>query len=165
MLLASVPEPERRDMQSSVLAFVARAVPTWRPALDADDTLIAEIEVFLKETRRRTGDPAVLASLMMRVDQAFLAEAYPQVRAAYERLLPRVLQWGFRFPAHDFEIPEHQLAARYLVAIYATTPLTARAWNTCSRSWAWRGSTRARSRHGCGRSSSPASRSRRRWPR
>lgn len=126
-ILAGVPEPERREMQSTILAFTARHVPTWRPALARDDELIAAIEAFLKETRRRTGEPAVLASLMMRVDQAFLAEEYARVRAGYERLLPRVLSWGFRFPEDDFNIPAHQLGARYLVAIYMTAPLAVRA--------------------------------------
>jgi hypothetical protein len=127
MILAGTPEPDRRELQSSILAFTVRAVPLWRPPLVKDDTLIAEIDAFLKETRRRTGDPSVLSTLMERVDQAFLTREYALARAAHERLLPRVLEWSFRFPVEDFAIPVHHLAARYLVAIYMTTPLAARA--------------------------------------
>src|SRR5688572_26163768 len=96
-ILAGTPEPDRRELQSSILAFAVRSVPLWRPPRVVDDTLIAEIDAFLKETRRRTGDPAVLSTLMERVDQAFLAGEYALVRAAHERLLPRVLEWSFRF--------------------------------------------------------------------
>lgn len=126
-IVAGTPEPDRRELQSSILAFARRYVPRWRPSLEKDDTLLAEIDAFLKETRRRTGDPNVLSTLMERVDQAFLAGEHTLVRAAYERLLPRVLEWSFRFPVEHFAIPVHHLAARYLVAIYMTTPLPARA--------------------------------------
>lgn len=127
MILAGTPEPDRRELQSSILAFTVKSVPDWRPPMVKDDTLIAEIDAFLKETRRRTGDPSVLSTLMERVDQAYLTREYAQVRAAHERLLPRVLEWSFRFPVEDFAIPVHHLAARYLVSIYMTTPLAARA--------------------------------------
>jgi hypothetical protein len=122
----------REHLQGALMERAARGPSGWRPSPPPSD-VATQVQQFL-DAANKTGaaNPERVDEFLRKGNQAFLAGDMPAARAILGPLLTAIAEGGFDLGQEETEEevlmePLRPCVARFLVAVYLTTPLAQRA--------------------------------------
>jgi hypothetical protein len=130
--VADLEEPARTVVADALVERAARGSSGWRPSVPSKK-IVGEVERFV-EAARQVGqaDPSDIDSFLRQADRVYLAGDLETARALYACLLPAIGDADIDLGQHEavdevLTVAVGDCAARYLVAVYCTSPLGERA--------------------------------------
>jgi hypothetical protein len=130
--VADLEEPARTVVADALIERAARGSSGWRPSLPPK-SIVGEVEQFVGAAQQvGQADPNDVDGYLRQADRAFLAGDLETACAIYACLLPAIGDADIDLGQHEMvdevlSVTVSDSAARYLVAVYCTTPLGERA--------------------------------------
>ena len=126
----------RGELLDSLISRASKGSAGWKPSGPFRE-VVGEVKRFV-EAARRIGyaDPHEVDDYLRKGTKAFLAGEHATTREVFEALLPAIAYGDVDLGYHELvdevlTVDVHECAARYITAVYLTTPLEDRADALC----------------------------------
>jgi len=134
--LARLDREPRGELLDSLISRASKGAAGWKPSGPFRE-VVGEVKRFV-EAARRIGyaEPHEVDDYLRKGTKAFLAGEHATTREVFEALLPAIADGDVDLGYHELvdevlTVDVHECAARYVTAVYLTTPLEDRADALC----------------------------------